>query len=37
MASLLGIFAFVLVGVVSQRIIGPWHESARITDLNRKR
>jgi len=36
MASLLGIFAFVLVGFVSQRIIGPWHESARITDLNRK-
>ena len=37
MASLLGIFAFVFVGVVSQRIIGPWHESARITDLDRKR
>ena len=36
MASLLGIFAFVLVGFVSQRVIGPWHESARITDLNRK-
>lgn len=36
MASSLGICAFVLVGFVSQRVIGPWHESARITDLNRK-
>jgi NitT/TauT family transport system permease protein len=36
MASLLGICAFMLVGLVSQRVVGPWHESARITDLNRK-
>jgi NitT/TauT family transport system permease protein len=28
-SSLLGIFAFVLVGFVSQRVIGAWHESAR--------
>ena len=29
MASLLGVFTFVLVGFVSQRVIGAWHESAR--------
>jgi NitT/TauT family transport system permease protein len=32
MASLLGIVAFVLVGFISQRVIGAWHESARVTD-----
>ncbi len=32
MASLLGIFAFVLVGFISQRVIGAWHESARTAD-----
>jgi len=32
MASLLGIFAFVLVGFVSQRVIGSWHESTRVAD-----
>jgi NitT/TauT family transport system permease protein len=28
-SSLLGIFAFLLVGFISQRVIGGWHESAR--------
>jgi hypothetical protein len=35
MASLLGIVAFVLVGFISQRVIGAWHESARVTDRHK--
>ena len=29
MSSLLGVFTFILVGAVGQRVIGKWHESAR--------
>jgi NitT/TauT family transport system permease protein len=29
MSSLLGVVTFVLVGLISQRVIGAWHESAR--------
>jgi NitT/TauT family transport system permease protein len=32
MASLLGLAAFSIVGFVSQRVLGPWHESAQIED-----
>ena len=29
LSSLLGIFAFLLVGAVAKRVVGPWYDSAR--------